>query len=246
MKTTPEFHTLIERIESFLPGEDLPEAILAQIAQTYKMSHASYLGIDFSYYGERRQLIYTTYQNSGLNRYIVENYIGKDPTIISAFESTIPVDSSELLLKNKNVKGYLNDERNYKAGERFITTPIRGARSEKGLFTLNGDMNDAEWGLYKKTFLPEILTIGFYVHCMIVKNLMLNHRENKIKLTPRESLCLEWASKGKTFNDIAYILGISNHTVRIHLDAAREKLKCLNVTHAVARAIKLELIRSPL
>jgi DNA-binding CsgD family transcriptional regulator len=47
---------------------------------------------------------------------------------------------------------------------------------------------------------------------------------------------------GKTSEDIATILGISEGVVRIHLQSAQHKLNCLNRTHSVAKAMAYKLI----
>ena len=61
-------------------------------------------------------------------------------------------------------------------------------------------------------------------------------------LSPRELECLTWAARGKTAEDCGLILGRSPETVRIHLKHAIRKLNAANTTHAVAKAILLELI----
>jgi DNA-binding CsgD family transcriptional regulator len=246
MTTTSAFHALVERIEGFVPGEDSPEAILALIAQTYGMSHAAYLGLDLPTNGiDQRSIFHATYPKVWVERYIVNNYIKKDPVVATTLKSTLPIDWSKLLLKDKKQQLFLDEARNFGIGQRGLTVPIRGKRMEKGLFSIVGDMTDADWNLYKKEFMPDIITVGFYIHNMVMKTLILHDDMENIRLSPREALCLEWASNGKTFDDIADILGLSSHTVRMYLDASRQKLKCLNITHAVARAIKMELIRAP-
>ena len=61
-------------------------------------------------------------------------------------------------------------------------------------------------------------------------------------LTLRETQCLAWAARGKTMADTAQILGIAKRTVEFHLDNARAKLDALTVSHAVAEAIRRELL----
>ena len=46
---------------------------------------------------------------------------------------------------------------------------------------------------------------------------------------------------GKTAWEVGTILGISERTVRFHLNAAREKLQCTTTTQAVARAVSEQL-----
>lgn len=61
-------------------------------------------------------------------------------------------------------------------------------------------------------------------------------------VTARELECLRWIALGKTAWEVSVILGISERTVRFHLNSAREKLSCINTTQAVARAVSEQLI----
>ncbi|MCD2175233.1 helix-turn-helix transcriptional regulator [Rhizobium sp. C4] len=62
------------------------------------------------------------------------------------------------------------------------------------------------------------------------------------RLTPREREVLEWVAGGKTYWEIARILGISERTVRHFMSACREKLDAVSNKQAVARAVATGLI----
>jgi LuxR family transcriptional regulator len=47
---------------------------------------------------------------------------------------------------------------------------------------------------------------------------------------------------GKSAWDTGQIMGVSERTVKFHLENARAKLKAMNTTHAVSKAISLNLI----
>jgi DNA-binding CsgD family transcriptional regulator len=64
----------------------------------------------------------------------------------------------------------------------------------------------------------------------------------EILISARELDCLKWTAAGKTALEASIILGISERTVRFHLNAAREKLDCVTTTQAVAKAIANQLI----
>lgn len=66
--------------------------------------------------------------------------------------------------------------------------------------------------------------------------------ESEILMSARELDCLSWTAAGKTAWEASVILGISERTVRFHLNVAREKLKCTTTTQAVAKAISHQLI----
>ena len=58
----------------------------------------------------------------------------------------------------------------------------------------------------------------------------------------REVEALTWAARGKTYQEIAEILGLAFGSVKTHLDAARHKLHCMNLTHAAAVAFATGVI----
>jgi DNA-binding CsgD family transcriptional regulator len=61
-------------------------------------------------------------------------------------------------------------------------------------------------------------------------------------ITPRELAVLRLVSLGKRTNEIAKLLGIGEETVRTHLKKVQIKLGAHNRTHAVAEAIRQQLI----
>lgn len=63
------------------------------------------------------------------------------------------------------------------------------------------------------------------------------------KLSPRELEALGYAALGYTSKGIARKLSIAERTAKQHLQAAREALGARNTTHAVAIALKMQIIR---
>jgi DNA-binding CsgD family transcriptional regulator len=63
-----------------------------------------------------------------------------------------------------------------------------------------------------------------------------------VLLSTRETHCLQWAAAGKTSLETGMILGLSPHTVNQYLTSATIKLKAVNRTHAVTKAVRLGLI----
>lgn len=62
-------------------------------------------------------------------------------------------------------------------------------------------------------------------------------------LTDREVDCLNWTAAGKTSAEIADILSLSEHTVNHYLNRATKKLDTVNRTQAVAKALRIGLIK---
>ncbi len=64
-----------------------------------------------------------------------------------------------------------------------------------------------------------------------------------VRLTPRELEALLWAARGKSVWETAQVLGLSERTVKFHLQRACAKLNAQNKTHAVARVLARGLIQ---
>lgn len=67
-------------------------------------------------------------------------------------------------------------------------------------------------------------------------------RSPDVFLTPRETACVVWTSFGKKKSEIAQMYGLSEKTVRFHVDNAKSKLKASNVAHMVRRAFETGVI----
>jgi DNA-binding CsgD family transcriptional regulator len=66
--------------------------------------------------------------------------------------------------------------------------------------------------------------------------------EYRDKLSFREAESLRWTAMGKSAWDTGQIMGVSERTVKFHLENARSKLQAMNTTHAVSKAVSLNLI----
>lgn len=62
--------------------------------------------------------------------------------------------------------------------------------------------------------------------------------DDDVRLTARERDALSWVAEGKSDWEIAVILGLSETTVRYHVDNARRKLGAVNRAQAVARLLR--------
>ncbi len=84
-----------------------------------------------------------------------------------------------------------------------------------------------------------ILAQYFHSHILRVNG---HDASESLIVSARELDCLRWTAAGKTAWEASRILGISERTVRFHLNAAREKMHCATTTQAVAKAVAAHLI----
>lgn len=81
-----------------------------------------------------------------------------------------------------------------------------------------------------------------FAYCEFQKRLGIEKEILKVNLTKRECEVLKWCAIGKSLNEIATILGISDSSVDYYLRSIFAKLEVNNKTFAVVKAIKYGLI----
>lgn len=70
-----------------------------------------------------------------------------------------------------------------------------------------------------------------------------NPESGKDCFSPRQNEILYWASMGKTYAEIATILGIKLGTVKFHIGSVVKKLGVMNAKHAIRLGVELQLIK---
>ena len=121
-----------------------------------------------------------------------------------------------------------------------VSVPVQLGFGKLGMLTLASSQRRCEINFAQYSSRAEVALV--YIHMRL--NPLLEGREatNAIGLTPRQAMCLEWASLGKTVAETAEILGISGRSVTFYLNEARTRLNANNIAHAVRVAMELNLI----
>jgi LuxR family quorum sensing-dependent transcriptional regulator len=65
---------------------------------------------------------------------------------------------------------------------------------------------------------------------------------DSLHITPREMEVLKWVADGKTAWEMSTIIGLSEHTIRNHIENARKKFDAMNTAHMVALAFRGKVI----
>ncbi len=87
----------------------------------------------------------------------------------------------------------------------------------------------------------ELKILGDYFHSHMLRRNGVD-TSDALVVSARELDCLRWVAAGKSAWEASVILGISERTVRFHLNSAREKLNCTTTTQAVAKVVAQQLI----
>ena len=126
-------------------------------------------------------------------------------------------------------------------GKQSLVLRLRPLREELALFGVCIDTSQADWLERKDVILRDFRILGNYFHQHILR-IYGHDTESDMLVSARELDCLKWVAEGKTAWEASIILGISERTVRFHLNSAREKMRCTTTTQAVAKAVAQRLI----
>ncbi|WP_454659207.1 autoinducer binding domain-containing protein [Bosea beijingensis] len=121
-----------------------------------------------------------------------------------------------------------------------VTIPMETSFGGFALLTLATSRPRAELSMFRD--IHRAATAIAYVHLrfeMITGGLL---SDSALQLSPQEAVCLNWSSLGKYMPEIAKILGVEHRTVQYHLDNARDKLRAVNLPHAVRIALENDLL----
>ncbi|MBX9844430.1 MAG: autoinducer binding domain-containing protein [Xanthobacteraceae bacterium] len=187
--------------------------------------------------GDARAL--SNYPADWQHTYLDNNYAAIDPVVTIAKRTMQPFVWS----REENAGNVPETVRFFGEAADFgirsgVSIPVRGGFGRTALLTLAADRPSADAEV--RNSIHAITAVAF-VHVHLNRLVRAPH-STMVVLTPRQSLCLSWASMGKTMDEIAELLGISERAVRFHVKGARDRLNATNTTHAVRLAVEQGLI----
>jgi DNA-binding CsgD family transcriptional regulator len=237
------FESLLEELVGSADGIQARGEGIAflKVAQSvYPLTTTSYLGLNIPLGTERKRFVQCAYADSWVKYCVSREPPGAGRLASLASVTSAPQDWSELpeTADSRKLLAYAESQ---KTGRQVVSMPLRPVVGETALFFVGADMPAENWHAQKKTIQREFQVLASYFHQHILR-IYGNDTENQILVSARELDCLKWVAAGKTAWEASIILGISERTVRFHLNAAREKLNCLTTTQAVAKAVSQQLI----
>ncbi|WP_349370356.1 LuxR family transcriptional regulator [Salinarimonas sp.] len=244
----PENSNLVfDLIDRIAAAEKLEEGhdVLRENLQRFDLKHAAYLGLNIPSERRRRPLIAVTYSPDWQRHYLQSDYVNLDPVVSLGLGGVLPIDWGEIDRSKPKVRKIFGEAQEFDLGTQGLSFPIRGRHGEFALFSINSDVPSHAWGAQKRVLIKEFMVISYYFHSWALRVEKVDQNDYALKLSEREKECLRWSAAGKTIWDTSAILGLSERTVRFHLENARAKLNALSTTHAVSKAISYGVIPLP-
>ncbi|MBP1850435.1 DNA-binding CsgD family transcriptional regulator [Rhizobium halophytocola] len=175
-----------------------------------------------------------------LNNYDQHHMLAESSSLHILRSSTIPLQYDFNVSENGEMAGAQLVRRDLFARfsmPRGAMFPVHDASNNRGIVVFSGDREPFS--------LPEMMALSYlsaHVYNRLAEIRELDNRATEM-LTEREIDCLNWTAAGKTSVEIAEILGLSEHTINHYLNRATRKLDTVNRTQAVAKALRIGLIK---
>lgn len=175
-----------------------------------------------------------------LARYDQNGFLHKSPVLTRLRSSVVPFRFDMRAIPDSERVGVVADAIGLFANfnmDRGVYIPVHDMFGNRASIVFSGDREPAE--------VSEIMQLAMVSTLLYDKIAQLQYADEKPgeDLNEREIECLKLTSAGKTSAEIADILGLSEHSVNHYLNRAAKKLGTVNRTQAVAKALRIGLIR---
>ncbi|MGV8936749.1 MAG: helix-turn-helix transcriptional regulator [Allorhizobium sp.] len=124
-----------------------------------------------------------------------------------------------------------------------VIYPLISREGRAALLSISLDMTARDLQLFRRIYDRDIHALAAQFHACLLEPEHGTRHPDAPQLTPRELETLGWSAAGKSYWEIAVILGISERTVRFFMANTRRKLNAVSNTQAVARAVWQGLIQ---
>lgn len=165
-----------------------------------------------------------------------------DPAVFMSFNQLIPTDWFDLDQNFPILQEFFELIERFDIGEYGLNIPVYGPGDEKSVIALTAKGLKSDWLTLKRKYMRDFIIIAQLIHDVINRLYTKKVDIPEPDLTRREKQCLYWASRGKTVQETALILGISYNTVRAYIESARRALDCYTIAQAVTKAIHFNLL----
>jgi DNA-binding CsgD family transcriptional regulator len=220
--------------------EDLSDT-LGAIASEIGLLHVAYLR--FSADNGREPSLPTaiaTYSRAWQTRYFLKGYMHIDPVVAKGRNALLPFDWDTLASNDPAVVAFLADAAKYGVGRNGLSVPVRNRAGAQSLVSYTSDRSQTEWVQFKRANMAALQRLASFIDSAADAQSKLPLRA--VALSRREEQCLIWAAKGKTVKEISDAMNLGFARVRAHLDTARHKLHCTNLSLAIAVAVATGVI----
>jgi DNA-binding CsgD family transcriptional regulator len=222
--------------------DDLLE-IMKQLAPELGISQIAYVRMGSNKSLDASLLSSTsTYPKEWQRRYFLKQYFLIDPILRYGINTSLRhFDWADVGGGSAVIQDFFTDAARHKVGSNGVSILVRNRKNTYAIVSFTNDMTKSDWEEFKNANMDRLYHAAALIDSAAMTGSKLPDVAD-VNLSLREEQCLMWAARGKTYEEIGEILNLSFHSVRSHLDIARQKLRGANLTNAVALALTLGVI----
>ncbi|MBN3262880.1 helix-turn-helix transcriptional regulator [Pectobacterium brasiliense] len=214
-----------------------------------------YDGIKFSFMvlnkkNPSEMIIISSYPDEWVNLYKENKYQHIDPVVLASFNKISPFSWEKSLVINTRLQLAkifdLSKKYNIINGYTFVLHDHGDNLTMLSIIVGSSYPDDVDTFIEEKKDTFQMLLIDAYEKIISLCREMIENKKqlnNKEIFSQRENEILYWASMGKTYLEVAIILGIKTSTVKFHIGNVVKKLGVLNAKHAIRLGVELQLIK---
>jgi len=226
---------------------DLQEAtglqgVLYTIRELYWVTNLGYQALQIDGLRRAELPIFATCDPAWGKRYVDREFEEIDPIAKAARQTNLPIDWASIDRSSTDAKRYFLEMSRFNIGRRGLAIPIHSSQGI-AIFTFTSNIRDeTEWRSFRRGIKPELALLAHYFHDKAVS--LVKGSPDKPSLSRQERTCLQLSAEGHNALSIAGILGLSIHTIRMHLNRAQKRLDAHSRAQAVAKALAHGLIHN--
>ncbi|WP_372885357.1 autoinducer binding domain-containing protein [Shimia sp.] len=220
------------------PTAEACQAAILALRDDLRVAHLAYHRV----IPDRPRLDWGTLSDTWTRRYSARDYRRIDPVVAGCLQRFQPTDWKRLDWSSKTARAYLEDAIAHGLGTQGYSVPIRGPNGQFALMSASHSCDDRAWRAFARGNRRDLILMAHEVHRK-AREFAPDPMPALVRaLSPREVDAISLIARGYSRAQVAGALSISEHTLRVYIEAARTKLGALNTTHAVAQALRRGLI----
>jgi len=180
-----------------------------------------------------------------MEQYTKQRLFELDPIVKLGKISSLPIDWATIDRMSPDTAQFFSEFVRFGHPPMGMTFPVHDAEGGAAILSVVPAIDvEMSWNTFRCSFKSEFNMLALYLHEKVKKH-SEPHKEGKT-LSRQENACLQLFADGNRPARIGDVIGISVHTVRMHLRRAQSRLGARSKAEAVAKGISLGLIRSQL
>jgi LuxR family quorum-sensing system transcriptional regulator SinR len=225
-----------------------PADFFSLLRKHYGVKHTCYIDLFPGSATLHIHRVHHDYTESWVKAYYEQSLYSYDAALHEGMRSVRPIDWRDLRARFPQSEIVFAEAEKHGIPSTGLTFPQVSRGRSVAMLAVSTEVSPKDWPARRKIYMRDIQGLAAMFHASLQKPA---NQENGMcgddlpLLTEREAEVLRWSAAGKSYWEIAVILGVSERTVRFFMTNARQKLDVVSNTQAVARAIWNGLIPPP-